>query len=841
MLSLSIRGILVGWAVVSMTLPVFASADPPPSFDLRDVNGENFVTSVKSQQGGTCWCFGTMGAMEGNLLITGNWTAGGETGDPNLAEYHLDWWNGFNQHNNDDLNPPSGSGLIVHQGGDYRVAGAYLSRNDGAVRDIDGQSYSPPPPRWDPGYHYYYVRDIEWYTAGPRLAGIDTIKNVIMSEGVLGTCMCYDGDFINGNYTHYQPPSSTLDPNHAIGIVGWDDSKTTQAPLPGAWLCKNSWGESWGLDGYFWISYYDKHCCQQPEMGAVSFQDVEPMVYDHVYYHDYHGWRDTMAACTEAFNVFVSGEDEVLRAVSFCTAANSVDYTVRIYDRFEDGDLTDQLSVQSGQLAFSGFHTVDLQTPVALAANEDFCVYLSLSSGGQPYDRTSDVPVLLGANYRTIVESSAGPGESYYRDGAQWLDLYSYDDPPWTGTANFCIKALTTDNGIRVTPLHDFNASGPVGGPFTPPSLLYQLENRCFDAVDYEVTLGTTAEWVTLSDATAGTLAPEDVAQVTVSINASAETLPQGAHIVPILFTNTTNHLGDTNRNVVLGIGSAVIQYRWYLDVNPGWNMDPQWEFGQPGGSGGQYGGPDPTTGFTGNNVYGYNLYGDYPNDLPEKHLTSTAIDCSGMYQSKLRFQRWLGVENPEYDHAYVRVSGDGINWVDVWTNSTEITDYSWVQQELDISSVADNQSMVYLRWTMGPTDGGWQYCGWNIDDIELWAIEVVGTPPGVPQDIAVVPQGSDILLTWSPVTLDVDGFPVAIDHYDVYRNTTPHFTAAGLSPVGAPSINEFSDIGVLGDPSVNHYYRVVAISMAGQPSEPSAPAGEFDFDTPHPDLKRHP
>lgn len=435
-------------------ISLLINAQIPEAFDLRDYDDENFVTSVKSQDGGTCWTHGTMASIESNLLVTEAWSNNGETGEPNLAEYHLDWWNGYNQHNNDDLDPPTGSGLEVHMGGDYLVSTAYLSRLEGAVRDIDGQSYTNPPIRWDENYNYYYPRNVEWFTIDDELNGIDEIKQRLMDEGAIATCMCYDYSFIDYSYNHYQPSNSSYLPNHSVTIIGWDDNHDVPAaPQAGAWLVKNSWGTGWGYDGYFWISYYDKWSCKEWEMGAVSFIDVEPLQYEHVYYHDYHGWRDTKEDITEAYNAFLSRENTVLTSVSFFTATDDVDFKIKVFRTSVEDSICHALSIHEGNVARRGFHTIDLDLPVQLRDEMNFYIYLYLSEGGHPYDRTSLVPVLLNdtilktsKDEPILVESTAAEGESFYYENDQWNDFYFYDDPSsYDGTGNFCIKGLAKD------------------------------------------------------------------------------------------------------------------------------------------------------------------------------------------------------------------------------------------------------------------------------------------------------------------------------------------------------------------------------------------------------------
>jgi hypothetical protein len=179
---------------------------------------------------------------------------------------------------------------------------------------------------------------------------------------------------------------------------------------------------------------------------------------------------------------------------------------------------------------------------------------------------------------------------------------------------------------------------------------------------------------------------------------------------------------GDSNEAAVTVAFEAVI-YSANMDTDPGWSLDgSEWQWGPPtGGGGGPFSYPDPTSGFTGQNVIGYNLSGDYANKISSTEWATTpAIDCTNTDVVNLVFYRWLNVDSSTNDMAPIEISNNGSSWSQLWINSSVVQDSSWQGQEFDISAYAANQPTVYIRWGMGPTNSNKTFSGWNIDDVSV-------------------------------------------------------------------------------------------------------------------------
>lgn len=168
--------------------------------------------------------------------------------------------------------------------------------------------------------------------------------------------------------------------------------------------------------------------------------------------------------------------------------------------------------------------------------------------------------------------------------------------------------------------------------------------------------------------------------------------------------------------------------YDFPLDSDPGWSFDGEWNLGQPLGTGGEeHGYPDPPMGYTGDWVYGVNLAGDYDHTITAGpyYLNAGPFDCSEHYNVFVRFARWLNTDEPGYVASKIEMSPDGSIWYTIWEHASPdfIMDDNWQIEDYALSSIADNQPSVYIRWSYEIVDGNraYPFSGWNIDDIELW------------------------------------------------------------------------------------------------------------------------
>ncbi|MDD1657333.1 MAG: lectin like domain-containing protein [Methanomicrobiales archaeon] len=390
----------------------------PASYDLRTLGK---LTPVKNQGAcGSCWAFATYGSLESTLLTAETW----DFSENNLKNRH-----GY---------------VGTHcAGGNAYMSTAYLARYAGPVSEADDpynavSSYSPSGLT-----ARKHVQDVLYLPDRSGPLDNDNIKNAIQVYGGIYSLIYWtDAAYQTATSSFYYSGEENI--NHAITIVGWDDTYDrsrfrTSAPGNGAFIVRNSWSTSFGDGGYFYVSYYDAEIGH----GNVVFTGESTQNFQNIYQYDTLGWLSSagFGGDTGYFaNVFTASGAEQITGASFYTASPHSEYQVSVYTNPSGGPLSapGPLSTKTGTIAIPGYHTVLLETPVAVTAGQKFSVVVRLRTPGFNYPIPLESPV---TGYATNVNAAAG--QSYIsQNGVSWSDTTA----SWK-TTNVCLKAFAGSGG----------------------------------------------------------------------------------------------------------------------------------------------------------------------------------------------------------------------------------------------------------------------------------------------------------------------------------------------------------------------------------------------------------
>ena len=201
----------------------------PNSWDWRDVNGTNWVTSVKNQGGcGSCVAFGTIGALEAVVQIEI-----GQVFNCDLSEAYLFFC----------------GGRSCSTGWYTSKAVSFVKAN--GVPDEECfpyKGYDMPCGEKANNWKDRLVRVSNTGSAN----GLSGIKNALVTYGPLVVDFDVYEDFGSYNGGIYEHVWGNKEGGHAVTLVGYNDD-------PGYWICKNSWGKNWGENGFFKIKYHQCH------------------------------------------------------------------------------------------------------------------------------------------------------------------------------------------------------------------------------------------------------------------------------------------------------------------------------------------------------------------------------------------------------------------------------------------------------------------------------------------------------------------------------------------------------------------------------------------------------